>query len=493
GVIPYQIESSREGLFAALSEFSGSSLKTLDKSYRKNFQSYFSPVDIITDVDKAKALAIKEKFSDSVVVITRPQRYYPNSYQLAHVLGYVKEAKAFYQELKNYGYSPLERVGINGVEQVYDAYLRGAEGGKLIEVDSRGRIMGFLGEQLPQKGKDITLTVDSRIQLAADSALGQQKGALILMDSQDGGILALCSKPYFNPNDFISGKNIQAVFNDPGSPLLNRAYQATFPIGSTFKPIMATAALEEGKITPASSFNCSGEFHLGRAAFRCWTIHGIQNLYEALAHSCNVYFYNLGMILGPEPITDWAGKFGLNSLTGIDLPSEKSGFVPSRQWKQKEIKSVWYPGDTVNFSIGQGYLLASPLAIMRAMNVFANGGYLVRPHLIKEIDSIDSGISTRAYLGISEKNLQAVRQGLREAVLRDDGSAHILQRLNLKFSGKTGTAQNSGKAHGWFTGFFTYQDKTYTICVFIEHGGASYEAVKIAYYFLKSVIENNLL
>ncbi len=493
GVIPYQIENSRNELFKALSEFSNFSLKTLDKNYRRNFQSYFSPVDIIVDIDKAKALAIKEKFSDAVVIVTRPQRYYPNSYQLAHLLGYVQEAKAFYEELKNYGYSPMERVGVNGIEQVYDSYLRGSEGGSLIEVNSRGKIMGFLGEQLPQKGKDIALTVDSRLQLAADNALGQEKGVLILMDSENGEILALCSNPQFNPNDFVIGKNVKIPLTDPNSPLLNRAFQATFPIGSAFKPILATAALEEKKITPASSFICNGEFHLGRVGFDCWSTHGLQNLYEALAHSCNVYFYNVGLILGPEIISKWAEKFGLNALTGIDLPAEKTGFVPTVQWKQKETGTRWYPGDTVNFSIGQGYLVTTPLAVIRAINVFANGGYLVRPHLIKKVDTIDSGISSKTYLGISEKNLQAVRQGLREVVLREDGTANILESLGLKMSGKTGTAQNPGKAHGWFIGFFTYQGKTYTVGVLIEHGGASYEAVMVTYNFLKTVIENNML
>jgi len=493
-LIPYQVKGSESKLFKELSNFCRLTPEALARNYKKNMGSFFSPANIIVDIDKIEALKLKEQFPETLVITTQPQRYYPKSHQFAHLLGYVKEVKAFYEELKSYGYSPRERVGFRGIEQFYDTYLKGSDGGELIEVDSRGRVMGFLGRQLPKKGKDIYLTVDSRIQQVASEVLDKRRGVIILMDSESGEIITLCSKPTFDPNDFIKGKVLTAVLRDSGSPLLNRAHQAKYPIGSTFKPIVATAALEEDKTNSKTSFDCQGSLALGIAKFRCWAIHGKQNLFEALAHSCNVYFYNLGLIIGPNSISKWAGKFGLNSLSGIDLPSEEKGFVPDVRWKQKKLKSNWFSGDTVNFSIGQGFMTATPIGVMRAINVFANNGYLVQPHLIKKIGSVESGASAKNYLGISQNTLENVRQGMREAVVRDDGTARILNRLNLKISGKTGTAQSPpGKSHGWFIGFFSYQEKTYTLCVLIERGGSSYEAVKLAYYFLKKIIEADIL
>lgn len=492
-VIPYEIRKSKQSLFKDLSISAGLSLDLLNRNYKRNMSGFFSPVDIVTNMDKLKTLKLKQEFSDTTVISTRPQRYYPMGYEFAHLLGYVKPVKAFYEQLKNYGYSPRERTGFKGIEQFYDTYLKGRDGGELIEVDSRGRVMGFLGQSLPERGKDIYLSLDSHLQQAAYDVLDKRKGVIILMDSGNGEILTLCSRPAFNLNNFIKGKNVTRLFSDPQSPLLNRAIQARYPIGSTFKPILAAAGLEEDKLNPLTTFNCQGDLRLGIARFRCWTIHGQQNLVEALAHSCNVYFYNLGLKLGPNLISRWARYFDLDSATGIDLPSEGTGFIPDVRWKQKKLKSNWFAGDTVNFSIGQGYMTATPLAVTRAINVFASGGYLVRPHLIKKIGSVESGASAKSYCGLSESTLRIVRQGLRETVLREDGTARLLSRLNLNFSGKTGTAQNPGKSHGWFAGFFTYQGKTYTICVLIEHGGSSYEAVKAAYYFIKKITENKRL
>ncbi|MCF7907635.1 MAG: penicillin-binding protein 2 [Candidatus Omnitrophica bacterium] len=493
GVIPYQVKTIKDSLFQELSDYSSLSVGSLNKNYRRNLSSFFSPVDIITNVDKTKALELNEKFSDSLVITTRPQRYYSNPYAFAHILGYVKQAKSFYEQLKSYGYSPMERVGFGGIEQFYDTYLKGSDGGELVEVDSHGRIMGYLGQQRPQKGKDIYLTVDSLVQQAAYESLGDRPGAVILMNADNGELISLCSRPAFNPNSFIEGKNTSSFLNNSKSPLLNRALQAKYPMGSTFKPIVAVAALEEDKSKSSTTFDCNGELRLGIAKFRCSHVHGRQNLFEAIAHSCNVYFYNLGLKIGPDALSRWARKFGLDSLTDVDLPFEARGFVPDVRWKQKKLKSNWFAGDTVNFSIGQGFMTATPLATMRAMNVFASKGYLVKPQLIKKIDSVESGAIDKTYLGISERTLEKVSQGLRETILREDGTARILNRLNLKFSGKTGTAQNSGRPHGWFIGFFSYQEKTYTICVLLEHGGSSYEAVKIAYYFVKKITENKIL
>lgn len=492
-VIPYQIKHKKDFLFKQISEFLDYNLALIYKNYNKNLQNFFSPVDIITAIDKEAALELKGEFGPAIIINVQPQRYYIYPYQFAHLLGYVKEATAFYESLKKYGYTPLERVGFKGIEQYYDAYLKGKDGGELIEIDVQGRVVGFLGTQLTKKGKDIFLTVDSRIQKIATQVLGEKKGVIILMNSENGEIIALYSSPSFDPNYFVSGKDVDKFLNNQTNPLLNRAVQAVYPIGSLFKPLIGVGALEEKKATPSTTFKCNAEFKLGIASFSCWNAHGEQNLYEALIHSCNIYFYNLGLILGPDSLSKWAKKFGLDSVTGIDLPYEKKGFIPDPRWKKKALKKDWFAGDTVNFSIGQGFLETTPLEILIAINVFASGGYLVTPHILQKVEATKSGLLARTYLGISDKNLEIIKKSLRGVVSEETGTAHILERLGLELSGKTGTAQTKTKPHGWFVGFFPYKKPLYTICVFLENGGSSYEAVKVTYNFLKKLKEEHLL
>ena len=492
-VIPYQIKNKKDILFNQLSEFLNYDLKLINKNYKRNILSLFSPVNIIINIDKLSALRLKEKFKDIILITTQPQRYYPYPYQSAHILGYVKEATSFYDKLKKYGYNPLERVGFFGVEQYYDAYLRGNDGGNLIEVDAKGRIVGFLGERIPLKGKNVHLTIDNRIQQIAKDSMGDKKGAIIFMDSDSGELLALFSYPSFDSNAFITGKNTGKFLTDKNCPLINRAIQSTYPIGSIFKPIISISALEEKKITPSTTFNCTGKLTLGSTKFGCWSVHHDENLYEALAHSCNVYFYNVGLILGQKTISKWSKKFKLDSLTGIDLPYEKKGLSPNANWKQKKLKKSWYTGDTVNLSIGQGYMLATPLEATVAINAIGNNGYFVIPSILKGVEQVDSSLSSKTYSGISEKNIKIVKQGMRMTVSTKNGTAKMLKPLNLNIAGKTGTAQTRGKSHGWFIGFFPYKEPKYTICVFLENGGSSHEALDVVYKFLNSLKSQNLL
>ena len=493
-VIPYQIKNKKNSFFKKISESSGQDLTTIYRNYRQNLLSNFSPVDILSDVDKQTTFKLKEEFGDSVLINPAPQRTYISPYAFAHLLGYVKKASIFYPQLKKYGYTPLERVGISGLEQYYDTYLRGEDGGDLIEVDVKGKIVGFLGAKKPRKGKDIYITIDSRLQKIALESLDKKRGVIILMGTNDGELLTLYSSPSFDSNKFIKGEDTSDLFNTKSSPLLNRAIQATYPIGSTFKPIIAIAALEEKKITPFDTFVCSGEFKLGPNRFACWNVHGTQNLSEALFNSCNVYFYNLGLKTGADFIAKWAKNFGLDSLTGIDLPYEKKGFVPSPKWKESKLAKNWFAGDTLNFSIGQGFIMETPLGITVAINAFANEGYLVEPHLIKKIDTLHSEFSAKHYLPIKDENRKIIRDALRKTVSERNGTAHILSRLGLKIAGKTGTAQVSGhKSHGWFIGFFPYDNPKYTICIFLEHGSSSHEALRITNDFLEKAKKENLL
>ncbi|UCD14975.1 MAG: penicillin-binding protein 2 [Candidatus Omnitrophota bacterium] len=492
-VVPYEIQDKKNYLFNELAGFSGYDANLLHSNYEKRKANIFSPVDIILDVDKMKALKIKEKFGEDILINPQPTRFYPYPYESAHILGYVKKAVSSFQSLKKYGYTPAERIGFGGIEQYYDAYLKGDNGGDLIEVDAEGKMVGFLGERLPQKGRDIYLTIDSRIQKYAYNAMGKKRGTIILLDSMKGEVLSLVSLPSFDPNDFIKGRNIKKLLAGDDKPLINRASQATYPLGSTFKPIVSVAALDSKKATPSTTFNCGGTFNLGMASFRCAHTHDQENLYDALIHSCNIYFYNLGLIIGSQTMARWAKKFGLDSDTEIDLPYERKGLVPSPLWKSKEFRTTWFKGDTVNFSIGQGFIEVTPLENLIAFNVFASGGYLIKPYILKKVDATDSTLSAKSYLGIPQDSLNAVREGLRGAVRKEDGTSYYLKKLNLKIAGKTGTAQTYGKSHGWFLGFFPYDDPKYTICTFLENCGSSFYAVKASYDFLKSLKEQELL
>ena len=491
-ILPYQIRYKKDSLFYALSKFLGCNINLIYKNYAHNLGGQFSPVDIIVDIDKPTALRLKENFGEDILINHQPQRYYAYPYQCAHLLGYVKTAASSSKIMEQYGYSPSERVGFSGIEQYYDSYLKGNDGGDLIEVDVTGKMVGFLGKNIPKRGSDIELTIDIRMQEIAQTSMEGKKGVLILMNSRSGEILTAYSSPSFDPNNFAKGLGVREVLNDKNSPLMNRITQATYPIGSAFKPILGAGALAEGKISPSTTFVCNGELKVGPAYFRCWSTHGPQDLYQAFAHSCNVYFYQVGLLLGPEEISRWAKKFSLDVPTHIDLPSEKRGFVPSLKWKQRTLKASWFAGDTLNFAIGQGFMVTTPIAIMSAINVFATDGYLVRPYILKKIGVVNAAILNKTYLDIPDKALQIVKKGLREVVRSESGTAHILEKLNLGIAGKTGTAQTSGKSHGWFVGFFTYKGETYTICALAEHGDSSYEAVKMAYRLLKDTTEADL-
>lgn len=490
-VIPYQIKNKKDKLFRNIAAYMNSDAKKLNRNYNRKFQNQFSPVDIIPDIDKKTAFKIKEKFGDDVLINPEPQRLYLYPYEFAHVLGYVQDASAFPENIKKYGYLPSERIGKTGIEEYYDNYLRGKDGGDLIEINSQGQIAGFLGKLNTERGQDIYLTLDLKIQEAAYAVMKDRKGALVFIDSKSGDVLSLLSSPAFNPNAFVKGLDeLTEVFKDSNRPLQNRAIQSTYPLGSTFKPVVTIAALESKKITPLTTFDCTGKLKVGNAEFRCENTHGSENIYDALTHSCNVYFYNAGMLIGREQITKWADKLGLDSLTGIDLPYENKGSVPGSNWNAPK---RWYMGDTLNLSIGQGYILSSPIEITSAFNTFANAGYIVKPHIISKIGDATVARAPTIKSGISLDSLTILRNALRGVVESDEGTARVLNPLSLKIAGKTGTAQTHGRAHGWFVGYFPYDDPKYTICVFLENAGSSYEALKVTYEFLSQLKEKNIL
>ncbi|MCM8786521.1 MAG: penicillin-binding protein 2 [Candidatus Omnitrophica bacterium] len=488
-VVPYQIRWIKETLFEEIAKFLGYDKNLLDRNYKRNFRNFFTPVDIVINLDKKTAIELKEKFKNNILINVQPIRYYPYPYEISHIIGYVKEAENVFDDIKKYGYSPKERVGVLGVEQYYNRYIAGEDGGYLIEVNAKGEIVGFLGERKPKRGKDIVLTIDCKIQKIASELLSQQRGTIVLMDANTGEILALVSSPSFDLNSFVTSKNVSKFLNDKNKPILNRAIQATYPPGSTFKPIVALAALSENIIFPKTTFICKKIFSIGGYNFHCLSYHEDENLYEAMLHSCNIYFYNVGLKLGVDKIVKFAKKFMFDNITKVDLPYEKEGYLPHNIRYSKN----WFVGDTLNLSIGQGMIEVTPLRLLVSINAISNGGYIVRPHILKAIAGKQESLSTNVYLGFSNDVLRILKKSLIGVIENKEGTAYLLSKLNLKIAGKTGTAQTKTKAHGWFVGFFPHNKPKYSICVLLEEVGSSFEAVKLSYYFLKELLDKNLL
>jgi penicillin-binding protein 2 len=320
------------------------------------------------------------------------------------------------------------------------------------------------------------------MQKIAYQSLRGYQGAIIVIDPQQGQIYTLASRPSYDPNRIVTGKS-QKIKSD----FLNRCIQASYPLGSVFKPLVAITALDNDVIAANKKVFCPGYFKIANSRFNCWSEHGHQDMIQAITHSCNVYFYKLGLKLGIKELSQVAHQFGFGGLTGVDLPYEGDGIVPSRQWKKDYRNQPWYTGDTVNTSIGQGYLQVTPLQATVAMAALANGGYTVKPHLLKAVNDLETTIISKDYLGISNQDLQVVRRGLRGVVAQTSGTAHLLDRLDLAIAGKTGTAQTSGPSHGWFVGYFPQDKPLFTFCVFLENAGSSHQAVRVAYRFLRNL------
>ena len=499
-IIPQDIKK-RDELFDFLSEVLKEDKTRILQRFRQKKITPFAPVVVAEDVEKKKAMILEEnKFRFPGLYIQESfKRHYPFKQNISHVLGYVgKINSSEIERLKDYGYTRQSIIGKSGIEEYYDKYLKGDEGGLQIEVNNKGRQMQLLSLREPVKGEDIVLTIDYRMQEQAFKALGEKKGSVIIMDRQTGEILAMASKPSFDPNVFTDSKlnNMRSrLFTDPDSPLLNRAIQGLYPPGSVFKLILSVAGLDAKKITEYSTFVCPGFYSLGRRRFRCAHTHGQQNLFEGISHSCNVYFYNVGLKLGPDLINKYARLFGLGSLTFIDLPAEERGLIPSRMQRKIKFNRGWYKGDTLNYSIGQGDILITPIQIVRMVATIARKGNEVQPHLI---DSIGSQrmvkLSAVKNVRLKEEIFDVVQTGMRLAVTDSSGTARLLNRNGLVIAGKTGTAQSSPSKphHAWFVGYNKQGQTKVAFCIFLEHGGSSYNAVVIAKDLFQKLKDENV-
>jgi len=472
----------------------------LKDKFKSDYIAPSIPVVIAQNIDFKQAIALEEARLESpgIIIQPHPLRDYPYGSLASHVIGYLGEIDRWrLTKLADYGYKTKDIVGFGGIEEKYDYYLRQEEGALSVEVDHQGKFIRTLGYRPPKNGKDIQLTLDLNIQEIAENNLRGHIGSVILMAPDTGEIIAMASYPDFNPEVFIKDSPSRGgLFNDPKAPLLNRAISGVYPPGSVFKSVVAAAGLETGKINLSSTFLCTGSIYIGNQEFSCWDTHGQQGLLQALAHSCNIFFYKTGLLLGAEQIHYYAVKFGLGRTCGIDLPYESSGIVPSPLWKRLHRFKGWYAGDTVNFAIGQGDLLVTPLQMTRMMAVFANSGMLVTPYIVKAIDGEDISIYQKKAqrLPLKDSTVDYIRSGLRRVVSEPTGTARVLSGLKVDVAGKTGTAQVSrGQPHAWFVGFFPFKNPKFVICVFLEHGGSAAASCSLARQIIEEICKRGLI
>lgn len=434
------------------------------------------------------------------------RRSYPIDTKLAHLLGYVGEASQ--QDLLA---DPRNRmgdlIGKVGLEKHLESYLRGVDGGQQVEVDAVGRKLRVLREVDEVPGDTVRLTIDRDLQEAAWQAMGDHDGSVVALDPNTGEILALVNRPSYDPNVFARGVHRdewRALLTDKHRPLNNRAIQGQYPPGSTFKIIVATAALEEGIINPFTRVHCSGGLQFGNHYFHCWRKggHGSVNVHEALVQSCDVFFYQVAQKLGIDTIARYARAYGLGVPTGIDLEHEKPGTIPDTAWKRRRFKQPWYAGETLSAGIGQGYVTTTPLQMAEVISTLAVGKRF-RPQYVKQIETLDGEVVQTeqpelvATLKVRPTTLKQVREGVRDVVNAPNGTGKNARLNGIVAAGKTGTSQvvKMGKErvkssqlpwqerdHAWFVAYAPFDAPEIAVATLVEHaeGGGGAVAAPIA-------------
>ncbi|MEW6542590.1 MAG: penicillin-binding protein 2 [Nitrospirota bacterium] len=429
-----------------------------------------------------------------VMIQAESKRNYPAGVTAAHLMGYVGQISA--EELEKEEAEDLYQdsvVGQYGVEKTYDRILRGKPGQKVIEADALGHEVRTVSVQRSRPGEDLYLTIDVRLQRLAEELLGEEAGAIVMLDVTAGDVLALASRPTFDPNLLsreLTAKQWAAIVQDESRPLTNRATQGQYPPGSTFKIVMAAAALETKTIDPSAKIRCVGGFAFGNRVYRDWKKggHGPMDVTQALVDSCDVFFYTVGQRMGIDTIAAYASQFGLGRETGIDLYSERVGIVPSLAWKQKAKGQAWLPGETISASIGQGYVTVTPIQMAHLIATVANDGVSFRPHLVRAVMERETGrlqelpAVPNGRLSVAADTLGLIRDALAGVVTR--GTATRARSALVSIAGKTGTAQTAAlrsgdgkdlpkklRDHAWFVSYAPTDEPRVAVAVLVEHMG----------------------
>jgi penicillin-binding protein 2 len=479
-IFPRELKEPGE-VWGRLSPIVGIPAQALAEQYQRKYEAPFSFVSLARSLPPETAFLLEEKRLDLPGTLIRPmpQRHYPLGPAVGAVAGYVGLiAPEELTKLKPYGYTFRDLIGKDGLEEMLDRHLRGRDGGLQVEVDARGRFIRQLGFRHTQRGRSVRVSLDGRLQGFCYRLLSDCSGAILVMDAKSGEMLALVSRPSFDPNAFLDPARrleVRQALHRRDQPMFNRAIGSLVPPGSTFKVAVAYQALKSKRIAPNTPFVCSGSFQLGTALFRCWKEegHGSENVVGALEHSCNVFFYQTGRRLKADGIGQAARIFGLGHPTGIDLPREAKGFVPDAHWMERVHAQKWQEGDTLSFAIGQGPLLVSPIQMLLLTTAIAMDGSVPKPHLLLGIEGEDPLKPPHGTkIPLDPKALQHVKHGMEQVVNSPTGTGRLAQVPGLRAAGKTGTAQVSqGLSHAWFCGYAPAEDPALGFVIFLEHGG----------------------
>src|SRR5580658_219018 len=485
------------------------------------YQPIFLKEDITPD-ELAFIEAHKNELPELETIMAH-RRLYPRNGFMAHLIGYVGEVSEDMLNQPQFElYTPGDVVGVSGVEKQYNDMLMGKNGSRRTIVNSHGREVSRLDETPAEPGKQLKLTIDLDLQIAAEQALDGRNGAIVAMNPRTGEILAMVSRPTFDPNDFsvkISRDEWNKLIDDPDHPLLNKAIQAQLAPGSVFKIIMATAGLQEG-IAQTMHVNCNGGATFYGRYFKCWVleehrVHGEVEISKAIYQSCDVFFYTLAEKLGIDRIAKYAIAFGLGQKTGIDLPQEASGVMPSEEWKIRNFKQKWYAGETISVGIGQGAVATTPIQLARAIAAIASGGRLVRPHVTNPSDLPPgvipaSNAPDETTVPLDPKNWEIITDAMADVVNPATpenpmgGTAKLSHLEGIDFAGKTGSAQTisnalkaklgaAGKANfkdnGWFVGVEPRRNPEIVVCALLEEGEHGYLAARTAAKVIKAFVD----
>jgi penicillin-binding protein 2 len=533
----YELQVIPQGLrqpkttFAALAQLLDiDSAPLQDRVESRRGAARFQPVTLVDDLDfdRLARLETHRYAMPGVVTDVQPRRHYVEGVMAAHLMGQIGEIGGDQLEKRDReGYRPGDIIGQAGLEALLESHLRGRAGGRNVVVDVAGREVEVLDEVAAVPGGRVVLTLDLDLQREAEAGFldvpdGEpaKMGAVVAMDARTGDVLAMVSRPSYDPNAFAGGIDVEtwnALTGDEWEPLQNRAIQNHYPPGSIHKPILAAAFLADGIVTPETRVFCPGYFRHGRRTYRCWKRggHGSVDLHEAIKQSCDVYFYTNGVKLGIDRMAHYARSFGLGHRIGIRLANEAPGLIPSTEWKKRRFGVVWYPGETVSASIGQGYNLYTPLQLAVAYAALANGGKVLQPRLLLRLEARDGRVleefppQVRSEVPISSQHLAVVRRGLEGVVEEQGGTGRRARVPGVRVAGKTGTAQvvrlehTEGmeeeeipiryRDHGWFGAFAPVEAPEIVVGVFVEHGlhGAS-AAAPIAQRILARYFEKQL-
>ncbi|MCJ7501397.1 penicillin-binding protein 2 [bacterium] len=500
-LIPEDMGTDREAEIVSLADLLGRDGAQAVEWFEKNAtHAPYSAVRVFEHLDPEEValFEVNQDYFPGSRLMVVPRRFYPYGKIAAHIFGYVGEISREQLDSGEYpGTRKGDSVGKYALEKAYDQYLRGKDGGRQVEVDARGRELSILGATEPSPGANVTLTLDIRLQKALELELWEERGAGVLMNVETGEILAMVSRPAFDPNEFslrLTSERWNEIVRDPGHPMQSRAIQGMYPPGSTFKVVTAIAALMEKSMDPDEPIFCSGGYRYGGRTYRDWKLggHGKVDLYKAIVESCDVYFYQAGERTGIDAMARWASVLGLGRKTGLDIPGEKEGLIPSLDWKKRARGEIWFPGETLSAAIGQGFVLVTPLQLTSLYGTIARRGTHMDPYLVSRIEDVAGNELYRRDPAVKHESeipddvFDRIISGLAGVVADDSGTGRVARWAGVPVAGKTGTAQvvrlqelpegeeefpYELRDHSWFAAFAPVNRPKVVAAVVVEHGG----------------------